>query len=91
MKVHLPNPDDYLNDIHGFLDQMELCVHHARKSAEKILARYSKEDIEEGNDTPWICFRIPAFDIEDELGKDLQKADPDRGIEKEIVLSIEEA
>ncbi len=86
MKIHLPNPDDYVDDIMGFLDQMELCVHHARKSAEKTLAKY--EDSED--DKPWIALRIPAFDEGSELSKALEEADPDRSIEKEIVLSIEE-
>lgn len=90
MKIHLPNPDDYVTDIMGFLDQMELCVHHARKSAEKILSRYSKEDIEEGNDAPWIALRITAFDENSELSRELMELDPDRNIEKEIILSIEE-
>jgi hypothetical protein len=91
MKINLPNPDEYVNDIMGFLDQMELSVHHARKSAEKILSKYSLEDIKEGNDTPWITLRIPAFDENNELSKALEEADPDRIIEKEIILSIEEA
>lgn len=92
MKIYFPNPDEFVNDIPGFLDQLELCVYHARKASEKILAKYSKENIEEGNDTPWISFRIPAFDeVESVLSKTLIKADPDRSIEKEIVLSIEEA
>ncbi len=89
MKIHLPNPDDYVDDIVGFLDQMELCVHHARKSAEKILSKYDDKDKEDGN-YPWICLRIPAFDENSELSKALEEADPDRSIEKEIVLSIEE-
>ena len=91
MKINLPNPDDYFNDIMGFLDQMELCVHHARKSAEKILSKYSEEDIKEGNDAPWIALRIPAFDQNNELSKALEEADPDRSIEKDIIISIEEA
>lgn len=91
MKIYLPNPDDYVNDIMGYLDQMELCVHHARKSAEKILSKYSEEDIKAGNDTPWIALRILAFDKDTAFGKLLLKEDPDRDIEKEIILSIEEA
>lgn len=89
MKINLPNPDDFANDVMGFLDQLELSVHHARKSAEKILAKYSPEDIEKGN-APWITLRISAFDEQNELSKALEEADPDRSIEKEIVLSIEE-
>lgn len=92
MKIILPNPDDYVNDTIGFIDQLELCVYHARKAAEKILAKYAPEDFEKGLDTPWITFRIPSFDKEESaLGKALQEADPDRELEKEIVLSIEEA
>lgn len=64
MKIKLPNPDDYGNDVMGFLEQMELCVHHAKKSAEKILAKYSEEDIKEGNDTPYVVFRHPQIDYE---------------------------
>lgn len=90
MKIHFPNPDDYINDIGGFLDQLELCIHHARKASAKILANYSAEDLKEGNDTPWISFRLPAFDNDNELSKVLNEEDPDRSLEKEIILSIEQ-
>lgn len=85
MKIKLPNPNDFANDIPGFLDQMELCVHHARKSAEKILSRYSEKDIEEGNNTPYIEFASPLLE-----GKEFEDLDPDGEWRHDLELVIEE-
>jgi hypothetical protein len=85
MKIKLPNPVDYVNDVMGFLDQMELCVHHAKKSAEKILAKYSDEDITKGNDTPYIEFVSPVL-----TGEAFEKFDPDAEWRHDLELEISE-
>jgi hypothetical protein len=49
----------------------------------KDTLKYSAQDIEEGNDIPWITLRIPAFDErKSDLSKTLNEADPARMIEK---------
>jgi hypothetical protein len=85
MKIKLPNPNDFPNDVIGFLDQLELCVHHAKKAAEKILAKYSIEDIENGNDTPYMTFASPTL-----TGEEFDKFDPDAQWIEDIELEIAE-
>lgn len=97
MKIKLPNPEDYVNDIMGFLDQMELCIHHAKKSAEKILSKYSPEDIEKGEDTPWIEFASPYLEnlpgFCDSTNSGIEKRDyldPDQEWRHDLELEIVE-
>lgn len=91
MKIVFPDPDDFVNDIPGFLDQMELCIYHARKSAEKILAKYSEADVKEGKDTPWIQFNLGLLRENAELNKAIEDIDPDMEIENHIELEIVES
>jgi hypothetical protein len=85
MKIKLPNPNDFINDVMGFLDQMELCVHHARKSAEKILSGYSQEDIQEGNETPYVTFNSPVL-----AGDEFEKFDSDGVWRQDLEIEIVE-
>lgn len=88
MKIQFPNPDNYTNDIMGFLDQLELCIHHARKSAEKILSKYSEEDLKNGNNTPWIGFNLGLLERNDKLKQAVEEIDGDLFIEQDIELEI---
>ena len=50
MKIKFPNPDEYDDDFGMFFEQLELCIHHARKSWEKI------KDKE-----PFVSFRVEVL------------------------------
>lgn len=58
MKIKLPNPDDYDGDFDSFLEQLELCVHHAKKSWDKLKARYTPEQLNTDGDRPYISYRV---------------------------------
>lgn len=84
MKIKLPEPNDYLDDVLGYIDQLELCVFHARKSADKILSKYSEQSLKEGNDTPYITFSSPKI-----TGK-LDLIDPDEEWRNDLFIEIVE-
>lgn len=78
MKIKLPNPDDYSEDTSMFFEQLELCVHHARKAWEKIVKSFNPED-----EQPYITFRIPFLQKDYEKYSDIldQRAEQDIDIE----------
>jgi hypothetical protein len=82
MKIKLPIPHDYARP-EEFFDQLELAIYHARKSYEKILAKYSAEDIKQMNDTPYVKFLLPL--LGDELDRGLDKDDE---LRQEIEIEI---
>jgi len=58
VKITLPNPNDYQNgDIEHFLRQLELCVHHARKSYQEF------EKDETSGENIYVTFRFPELDL----------------------------
>jgi len=58
MKIKLPNPDEYDGDYDSFLEQLELCIHHARKSWEKMKKDFSPKQLKSNDDSPYITFRV---------------------------------
>ncbi len=66
IKISLPNPNDYTNDVKMFLRHMELSVHHAQKAWEEI-EKDAKENPEEYDENwrqnYWVIFRFPRVDL----------------------------
>jgi hypothetical protein len=86
MKIKLPNPIEFdTKTYYEFFDQLELSVYHARKSFERTMQKYSTEDIEKANDTPYIVYNLP--NLNEDL---LDKEDPNNEQRQEIEISIVE-
>lgn len=78
MKIKLPNPDDFDSDVDGFLEQLELCVHHARKAWGKMKA--SKDEVPDA----YISYRVNV--LEDNY--DEYSAIIDKNLEQDIDIEI---
>lgn len=57
IKIRLPNPNNYQENIKGFLRQLELSVHHAQKSFEQL----EKDKMIDGNS--FITYRFPEVGL----------------------------
>lgn len=66
IKVSLPNPNDYSNDIDLFLRHLELSLHHTQKAWEEIkkdATEHPEEYAENWKENYWITFRHPKMDL----------------------------
>lgn len=84
MKILLPNPDDF--EIDDFIDQLELCIYHLKKSWAKIKSKYTVEELEklQEDGTLGISFRVKPLDEDyDTYFKIIDNRD-DQKIELEI-------
>ncbi len=84
MKIKFPNPNDYTGDIDGFLDQLELCVHHARKSWDKTKKNYSEEELANSDVAPYAVFRVPYLWEKYDTFYEIVDGGHDQNIEIEI-------
>lgn len=64
IRIKLPNPGNTVGGVLGFIDQLELCLYHAKKSYEKMEKEIPEEKIEDIS----IYFSCPS--IENSFGKD---------------------
>lgn len=61
MRFVLPNPNDYQTDFLSFLKQLELTLHHARKSYQAETEGLTEEQI----DNYCFTFRFPKIELYD--------------------------
>lgn len=59
IKISLPNPQEYGDNIKGFLRQLELSVHHAQKAYEQMVVD------EMITDNAYITYRHPKVELYD--------------------------
>lgn len=61
MRFILPNPNEYQHDFLAFIKQMELTLHHARKSFQSETEGLTDEQIE----NYFFIFRFPKINLYD--------------------------